>query len=388
MTAKRAKPKPNKRKKERRNLKGDERLSLAAASLLVATNVCLVGSFEIFSSNHSEFDVVFRDLLPGLLVACLGISTILTLAVFLVPKRLRHRFVAIFLILGVLLWIEGSFLRWGYGELDGTSIDWAAFSWQGWVDASIWIILLVVAFRFSKNISRHTLFIALTLMILQSGLLVVRVVNGEGETTPSGPGNKKEKRSKIVPQSMCLLSNSRNVFHFIMDAFQTEVFTELVEEEKLTELLDGFVVYKGNISPGSQTSLSVPALFSTYVYDGSVPESEYFRKTLGASFHSILFQKRYVVNLMPRLTMNSATSTNYFDPPATYAAPYRTRVLRSLTYIVDVSMFRHFPHFIKRLVYNDRNWRLSSIGGGTTASGNSKLITSLSLCNILNGILA
>lgn len=348
---------------DRRSAIRNEYLPLLAVSLLICTNICLFGAYEIISSNRAEFEISFGDMLPGILVICLGISLILSGAVFFAGKRIRQAFSTVLLAAGILLWIEGGFIRWGYGEFDGGGIDWTKFSWQGWVDAAIWIIFLVVAFRFGKKIFRHVLFIALAMMLVQTGLLAARAMKFAGDHGHSPSENKTAEAQNVVPQALCQLSNSRNVFHFIMDAFQTDVFMELVAEDELSASLDGFVVYRGNLASGNQTLLSVPALFSTEVYDGSIDDSEYFRKTLEAGFHKVLFEEGYVVNLMPRLAMETDASTNYYDPPSWYAAPRRTRVLRELTYLIDVSMFRHFPHFAKRIIYNDRNWRLSAIVG-------------------------
>ena len=148
-----------------------------------------------------------------------------------------------------------------------------------------------------------------------------------------------------------------------MDGFQTDVFMELVDEEDLSKLLDGFVVYQDNISTGRRTVMSVPSLFSTKIFDGTATESEYFRKAMGSSFHDLLFQNNYVINSMPYINMKGTAYTNYFQSPVTYNTPRRIRLLRVSTYLIEVGMFRQFPQFIKRTIYNDQNWRLSSLIG-------------------------
>ena len=350
-------PKPETRKTQRPPSVRNQRFALVAASLFVSTNLCIFGPFEIVTSNPAEFDVTFAEMVPRLIVLLLGLGALLSLPGLWAPARVRSRITSVLLAIGVLLWIQGSFLKWGYGDFDGKGIDWAAFSWQGWVDLFIWVTLAGAACRFSARISRQASVVAIGFILLQSGFLVARTVT----SSPPAASRASGSGTKTVPQALCQLSSSRNVFHFVMDAFQTDIFLELVEEDDLADVLDGFVLYTDNMSTGSQTVLSLPALFSTRVYDGTVRQSEYFREAIKSSFHTVLYQNGYVVNLTPHITMDSKQSTTYFDCPRTYASPPGTRMMQALTYALDVSMFRQFPHFAKRVVYNDQNWRLSSI---------------------------
>jgi len=334
-----------------------------AAALLISTNLCLFAPFEILSSNPAEFDVTFGAVLPVLIAAALVLAALITAPGLLVPRRFRAGTSAALLAVGVLLWIQGSFLRWGYGEFAGAGIEWAAFPWQGWVDVAVWIAVLVLAVHFRRRISRNVSFLALALILIQSGLLVARAIAGPDSAASPGLARVGEDTPASVPTTLCQLSSSRNVFHILMDGFQSDVFMELVAEEGLEGALDGFVVFPGNISTGSRTVLSVPSVFSTNVYSGEETEAEYFRKAAAGSFHYFLDKRGYAVNLIPHVSMNAPPGANYFVPPATYASPRRVRLMQASTYLIDVSMFRQFPQFLKRVVFNDQNWRLSTLVG-------------------------
>jgi hypothetical protein len=339
------------------------RLALLASSLLVSTNLCLFGTYEIYASNRTEFDVTYGDVLPVLIGFTLALAAVLTLAGLLLRGRFRSVFTSILLALGGLLWLQGSFLRWGYGEFSGTAIDWAAFPWQGWVDAAVWLAVLAAAVRFHGRLSRNALFIAVVCMLLQAGAVTVRAVaDSSNSAGTAGSGRAGESYSE-VPQALCRLSSTKNVFHILMDGFQTDIFMDVVAEDHLAESLDGFTLYTDNMSAGGRTVLSVPSVFSTNVYDGTQSESAYFRKAAAGSFNFILYQNGYVVNLMPHITMEGTPYTNYYVRPDAYAVPHFNRIMRASTYLADLSMFRQFPHYLKRVVYNDQNWRLASLVG-------------------------
>jgi len=336
-----------------------DRINLGAGALLVSANLCLFGTFEIFSSNRAEFTAGFADVVPFLVMISAALAAVLSLAGWWMPGRLRRMYSMGVVAVGVLLWAQGSFLRWGYGVFDGTGIEWGAYAWQGWLDAAIWIAGLFAAVRYRERIVRQAAFVCVALIVIQSGIMVTRLASDRDEDT----AESSSAPASVVPQELCQLSATRNVFHFIMDSFQTDVFLELVREEAMVEAFDGFVVFQENVSTGARTVLAVPSSFSTNVYDGTETESEYFRRATSGSFVFLLAESGYVVNLMPHVTMESVAHTNYYVRGATYSEPPRAQQMRTATYLADVSMFRQFPHFIKRVVYNNQNWRLSALVG-------------------------
>ena len=116
-----------------------QRGSLIAASLLVSTNLCCFGPFEIVTSNPAEFDATFAEMVPRLLALLVGVAALLSMIGAWLPDRMRGRMTSVLLAVGTMLWIQSSFLKWSYGEFDGKGIDWTAFSWQGWVDLGMWV---------------------------------------------------------------------------------------------------------------------------------------------------------------------------------------------------------------------------------------------------------
>lgn len=330
--------------------------TIVAVALLVAMNLGIFATFEIYASNRSELDSTFRDMLPLLAGFCAAVTVLLAVVGLILRPRVRQPYACALAAVGVLLWIQGSFLKWGYGELDGRGIDWARFSWQGWVDGALWLAVLAAAIAFHRTLYRHVLFVAIGFLIIQSAFVITRGARGEtAATTTTADG------AVTVPANICRLSTTKNIFHIIMDSFQTDLFTEIVEEEGLGDELDGFVLYKDNLAVARRTVLCVPAIFTGEIYDGSVSESEYFRTEMKNSFHALLHRKHYTVNLVPHITMENMRFTNYFGSPATYATPRQMRSLRNATFLVDVGLFRQLPHFTKRFIHNNDNWRLSSI---------------------------
>lgn len=338
-------------------------LPLLASTFLVAANICIFGTAVIYFSNQSEFDLTYIDALPLLLGYCIAIAVVLSGIGFVIPERFRTGYVAVVLAVAILLWIQGSFLKWGYGELDGRGINWERFSWQGWVDLAIWLAGIVGAILLRERLYRQIAFVAILFTILQTGFVVTRAViakapEGSEEELDPKKGNPGDRS---VAVELCQISRTRNVFHFIMDAAQTDVFLEIIEEDGFEDELSGFVIYRDNMSVGRRTVLAVPAIFSGAVYDGRVGEAAYFRTAMTNSFHNVLYDKGFIVNLIPHITMERTRFTNYYAKPSVYTAPYLSRLLQTSGYLVDVNLFREVPHFLKKFIYNDESWFLSAL---------------------------
>ncbi|MCZ6766697.1 MAG: hypothetical protein O7D32_07170, partial [bacterium] len=336
---------------------------LFASTFLVAANICIFGTAVIYFSNQSEFDLTYVDAFPLLLGYCIAITAVLFGIGLVIPERFRTGYVAVVFAVAILLWIQGSFLKWGYGELDGRGINWERFSWQGWADLAVWLGGIVGAILFRERLYRQIAFVAIAFAVLQTGFVVTRAVTAKApEGSEEKPDPKKgNPDDQSVGVELCQISRTRNVFHFIMDAAQTDVFLEIIEEDRLEDELTGFVIYKENMSVGRRTVLAVPAIFSGAVYDGRVGEAAYFGTAMKNSFHNVLYEKGFIVNLIPHITMEMTRFTNYYAKPPVYTAPRISRLLQTSGYLMDVNLFREVPHFFKKFIYNDESWRLSAL---------------------------
>ena len=131
------------------------------AALLVLSNIFLFGAATIYRGNTSEFGI---DLLYALEFYALPFIILLFIFLgigILLSRRFLSIYVSLIFTLALLLWIQGNLLLWEYGVFDGLGIEWSRYSWQGWVDAGLWIILLIAAIIFHRKISRSvTCFLA------------------------------------------------------------------------------------------------------------------------------------------------------------------------------------------------------------------------------------
>ena len=321
--------------------------------LLIVGNIFIFGAATIYRGNSSEFSVNFFDILKYYAYP----FTLALLAILLIGLLLSRKYLFIYVsllfILGLLLWMQGNFLVWEYGVFDGRGIEWSKYNWQGWVDVSLWIVFLIAAFILHKKIPKISSFACLVLIFLQSLFLLSTYISAP--QTWSSDFTQRRGISK----SLFNYSSSFNIIHILADGFQTDVFQEVVEENRMDSDLDGFVLFKENMGVSSITSLTIPAIFSGEVYQGSTELSSFVKRALSEKgFQNILFNKGYDVNIVAGITMPVGNVTNYYRVPRAYGGSWKENVLSEAAFLSDLVLFRHLPHYVKKKVYNSQNWTI------------------------------
>ena len=350
-------------------------------SLLVSTNLFVFGTFSVYRENLDEFEVGYSSLLPLYGLSGLLLTATLLLIGYMVPSRAVKAFACAIFCLGILLWIQGNFLVGAYGAFDGRGIDWSRFGLRGWMDATIWILVLAAGLSFSRHLIRITSSTSWVLIGLQSILLLAPSVASEGLWS------KSYTYEHHVPSGLLSYSSTRNIVHIVLDSFQTDIFQELVVEQQLEDDLQGFVLFAENIGVAQYTSFSIPAIFSGQAYYGNQLPGKYYRESIQAGFQNRLYDQGYKVNLVPYESMTESKYTNYYDRQRVYQDSPEDVVHLNAARLMDVALFRQSPHWIRHRIYNDNNWFITPFvaGSGHVSSLREKAFFSDYLQHIVVG---
>ena len=331
---------------------------LLPPSLLVSANLFVFGTFSVYRGNFDEFEVGYRSLLPVYGPFSLLLTTAFLLIGFMIPSRAVKGLACTIFCLGLLLWVQGSFLVGTYGVFDGRGIDWSQFGLRGWMDASLWALVLAAGLGFSHYLIRITSHASWTLIGLQSILMLVLSLTSEGLWWKSYTPEHR------VPTELLGYSSSQNIVHIILDSFQTDVFRELVVEQQLEDDLQGFVLFEENMGVAPYTSFSIPAIFSGQIYDGKQLPGSYYRESVRKGFQNRLYDEGYKVNLVPLESMREGKYTNYYDIPSVYKGSLEDVVHLNAAHLMDVALFRQLPHWARYGIYNDNNWLITPLVAG------------------------
>jgi hypothetical protein len=337
---------------------------LLCISIGLTSNFFVFGPFAIYQGNLDEFALPLPSiftffLLPASILIFILFSIGLTL-----PKELYTRYVSIIFVLSLLSWLQGNIIVWKYGVLDGTAVDWSTGVWRGWVDALLWVLGLIIAFVFYRRIYQSAAYVSIILFSLQLVLLVF--------TSLQKPEiwEKKKLPLNSEPEGISQFSSTQNIIHILFDAFQSDVFHEIVDKDPhyYTDM-KGFVFFEEATTAHNCTTLSVPAFLSGYRFENDRPISEFARMAVGRgnNIPYVMHNNGYEIDMI-----NSPIPQRYYDFQCDNmwysGVPYRKEEEKTINrtasiYLLDLTLFRYVPHFLKKEVYHDQTWLLSSLLG-------------------------
>lgn len=334
--------------------------SSLSPSILIASNLFLFSPFTIYQGNIDEFTASLMTILMYFVYPFLLLVFILCAAGLLLPKKYNDKYVSILLVFGVLIWIQGNILVWKYGLLDGQSIDWTKDVWRGWVDGALWVTLFFVGFKLYKQISRIAGFTCIILISLQVMLF--------GYTSYQYPEIWKSKSEKYqeIPREIFEFSAKQNVIHIIFDAFQSDIFQEILDEDinYYNKALDGFTFFKETTSTFPYTYLSIPAIMSGENYRNDIPMHVFVNNTLnGKTIPNALHDNGYDVDLVHFLELYNTGrfSSSYCIEYYEYEGINQRLELSQASMMLDLILFRSAPHFLKKVIYNNQSWTIQPL---------------------------
>jgi hypothetical protein len=317
---------------------------------------------ELYFANVDEFTLRLEDLLL-LLLPAFCVAVILCVGLILIlPATYRMHFVALAFAIGLLLWIQGNVLLWRYGALDGSQIPWQEHLQNGLIDTPVWIAVFAFSLFAPEIFSYGTRYAAAVIIALQSAMLVFFAFALQAETeAPSA-------RNYVIDQSpKYSFSDTRNVILVVLDAFQSDIFSELVEQDPdYWHLFRGFTYFPNALSAANFTELAIPAMLTGKMYDNSEPRSEYLRGAfLERGVMARLKRSGFVVDIYPWVGWGNESI--YFDERVASnlrkigaeggpRGEITEAKIKEALHLLDLSVFRSVPHFFKQFVHNDGKW--------------------------------
>jgi hypothetical protein len=323
------------------------------AALLFSSTLIFFGPSTIYQTNVLEFFSAYREII-FILIPVMLISTVLLAGILsLLKMRIYEKAVSILIMASILLWIQGSILKWDYGLLSGRDIDWQKKIILGVIDSGIWVVLLVFAIIKSSLVFRYAKKICLAFVLIQSislGFLVIEAPRVEGR-----------KYIIVDMHEMFTFSSTRNVIILILDTFQTDVFHEIVEEDDgQRTIFRDFTYFRNSLGGFPTTQGSVPLILTGRYYQNAEPYHRFVKTVfLADSLPKILKESGYRVHLYPfihPIYLSSDIATNFVR-----RARWRRTVVKETAFICDITLFRCLPHFLKKYVWNNQNWFIKRI---------------------------
>jgi Sulfatase len=316
----------------------------------------LFGPHTIYSANLAEFSAPFGALAIHLAPAIVAIAAGLALLGVILPARFFAHYVVLLVAIGTVLWVQGNLMVGDYGVLNGENIEWSGHGWRNRYELTLWATVPVVAFVFARRLFSTAVFGSRVLLALQVALLAYTAVRAapEAGTQWEGP-----------PEAIFEISSRQNVFHVVLDGFQSDAFLDILEADRsaMDRQFAGFTFFANHLGAFPTTIVSIPAMLTGAVYRNQEPMRRFIaREFKRASLFGFLRARGYQVGAVSGLSYDKSSATNYYRLPTPYVT-YEAYTRFAAWQLADLAWFRHAPHALKPWVHNEQAWRLQTIFG-------------------------
>jgi len=327
--------------------------SMLAVMLALVLPPFVLIPLQIHSANIYDFPAGLSDVLPGLL-ALAAISLLLgLLLVLFLSIRWPRLVMAVAAGLAFLIWLQGQFMIWNYGVLDGSAINWRAYRGREALELLVWILVLCAAIVYRKPLAERAGGLALILLLVQS--LPVAWALQQRPVVPEFHRYSFDDTHKYS------FSGRQNLVVIMFDAFQADIFQELVNNDpRWQQELEGFTFFRNALAGYSKTYPSVALMLSGQWYENDRPIQQFIETSfLKESLPRAMLCEGWRVDLFPHINRIVHVSPRVASNavPVIRCTDARAEAGR----LADLGLFRVSLHRGKPFWLNDYHWRFASL---------------------------
>lgn len=344
-----------------------DRSTVLLAAFFLVFSVLLYLPGAIYFSNLNEFSLRTLDVAVIFVPAAILSFSILVALVWLLPKSVTNHVVSLSLALGLLFWLQGNILVWKYGPLDGSDIEWQLFTRNGVIDSFVWLVLLTASVRWPKRFVEFCRPAAIFIIIVQSVMLLY-----SASATRATNEDASVRNYSIDNAAKYSFSDETNVILVVLDAFQSDVFFEIVSESpEYAEFFGGFTYFRDAVAGSNYTELAIPALLTGRMFDNLQRREDFLREAfLKYAVTTNLKRNNYIVDIYPWVGWGNesiyfdeaiASNLSKVDRRAVSEPTFTEKNAKEALHLLDLSLFRAVPHFLKKYVHNNQKWLVTYV---------------------------
>jgi hypothetical protein len=338
-------------------------------SVLLAATIALIEPAKSAIGNWSEIDIGFSELLARLAapfaVALFAIATFAVLLTAVAPRRAIPMLVALY----VALWAQGSLFVWEYGDFDASPIDWNEHSGKGLLEMAFWAATLALALTQHEWIRRRALPITAIVFAVQLADLAGQVHQNAPFPEPSDSETSVVHARGVTDlsliRSVSLFSRDLNVIIIVLDALQSDFFSEAMRDPELRAAMPpGFTYFRNAVSLYASTPYSLISMLTSRAIPDKVIMEQWRPARAPGSLPARLAERGFDAVLA---TYSQSVYTNFGMwgyrrvLNATLAGSANTAWREDVSNMFAIGLFRLSPHFLKPWIYDDGRWQTSRL---------------------------
>jgi hypothetical protein len=323
------------------------------AAVLFSLTFFFFAALQIYLTNRLEFPYVFTQVAPVFVMVSFSAAVLLSAALLVLPAAPREVCAAGLAVASILIWLQGNVFVWSYGVFDGRQIEWDQFRVKGIIDALVWSAgAALIVFKAQQAVRG--------LRKLAVGLLLVQFISALWTMSQASQLPSAEK-VVINNKDLTRYSSEKNVIILLLDAFESDVFQEIIDELPAQgEPFQGFTYFRNAVAPFQCTYPAIVTIMTGRYYDNTVEIQRFIKDEFTRrSLPSVLRDHGFTVELYPYFNRYSI----YCDPSlaSNLVAAKKRLSIKDMAYIYDVALFRSCPQQLKKALYRDQQWFLRRI---------------------------
>lgn len=320
-----------------------------ASSLLLSFTFFFFGPLEIMLTNPWEFWFFSAADVTGLFFACTFVCFMLTLGIQYLASFAGNKILKLcssaFAALGFCFYIQGNWTFTDYGTMDGTPINWGAYSQWAVKDTILWMLILLIIILSINYRERYLTFCTYIMLgvvgteALTLGILFVSSIGTRPDMNFTLEGGHEFQLS----------SNRNNIIVIVADGFDGRNFLPVLEEEpSFRQYFDGFTFYEDTCG----TSLYSEESGITLLTGNQLEVGPTFCENIDTAYkntnlYDILEQNQYDTRLYIRdkkmVSSEIGGQVANFSPKSETLD--KTTAFQKLYKMVA---FRYMPHIVKK----------------------------------------
>ncbi|MBO4863877.1 MAG: sulfatase-like hydrolase/transferase [Eubacterium sp.] len=321
-----------------------------------AFTVLFYGPVGLYINNSEELSFGLGVVLKN--VAILSIIAIACIILFsmIVPSKLFKWYMLLFL--GVLLgfYVQGNYINYSYGVLDGTEIEWSKFTRYGILNTAIWAACILIPFivyfviravnkkkkedeKTTAAVNKFAIYLAIFIILIQIPALITQVISYKP---------KNEESLVITKNDMFNFSDEDNIIVFCLDTIDGKYLKNYMKHfPDFEPELDGFTNYVNTMTGGARTMVAMPIMFTGIPYERDQSYSEYIDKIYsGDNVLKKMSDAGYDVRIYSETLFYADSTADYVSNFELSSNPITSDVML-LRKLYKLTLFRFMPHFLK-----------------------------------------
>ena len=332
------------------------RLLIFTAALLLELQLYVFSPLIVFFGNAEELALSPYTLIKICLsFFAIGYITML-LIWYLLPAKYNRIYIPLISAVALLASIQSNVFVAYYGVLDGGTINFYPLHLRGVFEAIIWLTVITLVIIYYDNLKTFLIKITLAIILFQIVYFSWQIANTniQPANNPTPIENNSDSKQFFNP-NFYKMSSDNNIIHILLDAFQSNIFKEIITENPEYQTnLQGFTFFENNIGIYPTTVMSIPAMMAGKIYENDVPRKEFIASIADDNLQQRLSTAGYIVDI-------KTIASSCFEQYANCYSAKEPKIPIHYYQFIDYGLFRSSPHFIKRLIYNKQNWLISRL---------------------------